>query len=261
VRDGNEQKVVFLTLLLSGEAQGQLLGPTIKQFIDEAWTYLEGQVEEVLKHVPPFLAQLIANFGLDVALDLTEDATRLYTPNAFYDSLKGVAAASGTNYRKLVRVHMLAGLTQGKCSCVGLWGKALGAKVFLFVCFLTFSAAPGSIKSMQLRALDWNMDGPFRNYAAVMVFHANKGEGNSFVTIGFPGFMGAMSGMNDQKVCDLIFFFFFFLSRFCSLQLARLECRIPIPRLGRRVASAFPLFSSCAKSCNTTRRWTARLSG
>lgn len=53
---------------------------------------------------------------------------------------------------------------------------------------------------MQLRALDWNMDGPFRNYAAVQVFHANKGEGNSFATIGFPGFMGALSGMNDQKL-------------------------------------------------------------
>ncbi len=91
-------------------------------------------MEEVLKHVPPFLARLIANFGLDVALDLTEDATRLYTPTAFYDSLKGVAAGSGTDYRKLVRVHMLAGLTQGKCSCVGLWGKALGKLFLAFFC-------------------------------------------------------------------------------------------------------------------------------
>jgi hypothetical protein len=41
---------------------------------------------------------------------------------------------------KTVRVHMIAGLTQGKCSCVGLWGKALAA---------------GSVKAMQLRALDW----------------------------------------------------------------------------------------------------------
>ncbi len=31
-----------------------------------------------------------------------------------------------------------------------------------------------------------------------MVFHARPGEGNSFVTIGFPGFMGAMSGMNEH---------------------------------------------------------------
>lgn len=71
---------------------------------------------------------------------------------------------------------------------------------------------------MQLRALDWNMDGPFRNYAAVQVFHAEPNQvcgvcffvetaahffntkGRSFATVGFPGFMGALSGMNDQKL-------------------------------------------------------------
>ncbi len=73
---------------------------------------------------------------------------------------------------------------------------------------------------MQLRALDWNMDGPFRNYAAVMVFHANKGEGNSFVTIGFPGFLGAMSGMNDQKANLLSSSPFFF----CPLTVSFTAC-------------------------------------
>ncbi len=116
----------MLTVLSAGEAQGQLLGPTNKQFIDETWSYLEGQVEEVIKHVPAWLAEMIANLGLEAALDATEDATRLFTPAVFYDSLKGVAAASGTDYKRTVRVHMLAGLTQGHCSCVGLWGKALG---------------------------------------------------------------------------------------------------------------------------------------
>lgn len=48
-----------------------------------------------------------------------------------------------------------------------------------------------------------NMDGPFRNYAAVQVFHSpSKEAGHSFVTIGFPGFMGALSGMNDQVVAS-----------------------------------------------------------
>ena len=166
--------------------QVSFLARKIKNFIDETWTYLEQQVDEVLKNVPTWLATLIADMGLDAALDLTEAATRLYTPTAFYDSLRGMARASGTNYQRTVRVHMLAGLTQGKCSMVGLWGQTL--------------LPGGTTKSMQLRALDWNMDGPFRNYAAVQVWHANKGEGQSFATVGFPGFLGALSGMNDQKL-------------------------------------------------------------
>ncbi len=85
-------------------------------------------MEQVIKHVPAWLAELIANVGLEAALDATEEITRLYTPIVFYESLKGMTAASGTDYQRTVRVHMLAGLTQGKCSCVGLWGKALGKR-------------------------------------------------------------------------------------------------------------------------------------
>jgi hypothetical protein len=99
-------------------------------------------VEEVLKSVPSWLAKLIAEVGLDAALDATELLTRAETPSAFYEALRGMCASSGTSYQKTVRVHMLAGLTQGKCSCVGLWGSAL---------------APGATKAMQLRALDWSV--------------------------------------------------------------------------------------------------------
>lgn len=113
--------------------------------MDGAWTYLEQQVEGVLKVVPAWLRRAIADLGLAAALDATEVITRLYTPQAFYDNLRGIAEGSGVEYQKLVRVHMLAGLTQGKCSHVGLWGSAL-------------SSAAGT-KALQLRALDWDMDG------------------------------------------------------------------------------------------------------
>ena len=51
-----------------GEAQGKLLGPVVKGFIDATWMYLEDQVEEVVKHVPAWLARMIANDGLDIEL-------------------------------------------------------------------------------------------------------------------------------------------------------------------------------------------------
>lgn len=170
-----------------GEAQALLLGPNVvKPFIDSVWSYLESQVAEVLKVLPTWLADMVANLGLDAALDATELITRGYTDPKVYDELKGLAHAGGIDYHKLVRVHMIAGLTQGACSMVGLWGDAL---------------APGSTtKSLQLRALDWNMDGPFRDYAAIVVYHPNPGDGNQFALVGFPGFVGALSGMSERKV-------------------------------------------------------------
>jgi hypothetical protein len=94
-------------------------------------------------------------------------------------------------------------------------------------------------KTMQMRALDWNMDPPFRQvsvrvffilldgacfvgsrrtdkpcshtyahthtrdaiitttqYSAVVVYHPN--DGNNFALVGFPGFVGALTGENGR---------------------------------------------------------------
>lgn len=87
-------------------------------------------------------------------MDLTYYLTVDYTPSVFYDELRGISdglypyvkidfAASGVDYNTLVRVHMIAGLTQGACSAFGMWGPAL--------------ADPNKV--LQLRALDWDMNG------------------------------------------------------------------------------------------------------
>lgn len=74
---------------------------------------METQVADVLKSVPTWLADMIANLGLDAALDLTYDLTKDYTSPDINDMIKGIADASGTDLKRLIRVHMIAGLTQG----------------------------------------------------------------------------------------------------------------------------------------------------
>lgn len=44
------------------------------------------------------------------------------------------------------------------------------------------------------------MDGPFRDYPVIQVYHKNSDEENSFVTAGYAGFIGALAGFSDQKV-------------------------------------------------------------
>lgn len=124
------------------------LNLTRAEFIDNTWQYFEEQIDGALpQFFPKWLQDMIANVGLEIALDLTEFATMEYTDPKIFDELKGIADGSGVDYKRLVRVHMIAGLTQGKCSMFGIWGAALD---------------PSYRNSLlQLRALDWDMNGRF----------------------------------------------------------------------------------------------------
>ncbi len=64
---------------------------------------------------------------------------------------------------------------------------------------------------LQLRALDWNVDGrcmgmevwnimtitspgPFKNYPQITVYHPNVGNGHAFANIGWTGWIGSITG-------------------------------------------------------------------
>jgi hypothetical protein len=96
--------------------------------------------------------------------------------------MQGIADASGVDYNTIVRVHMIAGLTQGACSMLGAWGKALHMN--------------GTV--LQLRALDWDMDGPFRDLPQITVYHPT--EGHAFANVGMTGFVGGLTGMSETQL-------------------------------------------------------------
>jgi isopenicillin-N N-acyltransferase like protein len=127
-------------------------------------------------------ADLIANYGLELALDLTYDLTVNFTGAYFYEELQGMADCGNVSYDLLKRIHLLGALTQGDCSMFGAWGPA--------------TASTG--KTLQLRALDWNTDGPFKDYPAVQVYHPSTG--NDFAIAGFVGWIGALTGQSSQQM-------------------------------------------------------------
>jgi len=86
-------------------------------------------------------------------------------------------------FQTLVRVHMIAGLTQGACSMFGAWGSAL--------------KDPNSL--LQLRALDWDMNGPFRDKSQITVYHPTDGT-NHHINIGIAGFAGGLTGISSQQL-------------------------------------------------------------
>jgi len=148
------------------------------------WAYLESQVTSIMEKVPPEIAKIVADLGLDAALDLTYEATKDFTGDYFMEELQGLADASGQDYLTLRRIHLIGELTKGACSMYGAWGAA--------------TASTGGA-TYQLRALDWDTTGPFKDYPLVVVYHPST-LGHPFINVGFVGWIACLAGMSSTQL-------------------------------------------------------------
>jgi hypothetical protein len=99
--------------------------------------------------------------------------------------MRGLADSTGLDYDTIRRIHMLGEFTKGDCSMFGAWGTAL----------------PGGSGLLTMRALDWNMEGPFRSFPQLTVYHpAPNSTENAFVNLGWTGWVGSITGVNDQQM-------------------------------------------------------------
>jgi hypothetical protein len=127
--------------------------------------------------------------GIYAALELTYWMTEPYTPAHFYEELRGVADGAKIDFMELVRVQMLPELIQAACSMYGAWGPAIKNGTLL-----------------QLRALDWEVHGPFQQFPVLTVYHPKPGYGHAFSTASFAGFIGAITGYSSAPmgVCEKV---------------------------------------------------------
>lgn len=166
-----------------GYAHGTLLKDQLAVMMPTLWAYLESQVTSIMQKVPPEIAKIIADLGLDAALDLTYDATVAWTGEYFMQELQGLADASGQDYLMLRRIHLIGELTKGACSMYGAWGAA--------------TATTGN--TYQLRALDWDTQGPFKDYPLIVVYHPAT-LGHPFINVGFVGWIACLAGMSSTQL-------------------------------------------------------------
>jgi len=149
---------------------------------NDTWNYLVEQVAENINFLPTWLADLIATEGLDVALDVMIDLTKPFTGSYIYEELQGLADGAGVDYQTLCRIHLIGELTQGDCSMFGAWG-----------------AATENSKMLAARYLDWDTDGPFKDYSAVIIYHPSD-DGHAFANIGFLGWIGSLTGQSSSRL-------------------------------------------------------------
>ncbi|XP_071103866.1 protein dcd1B-like isoform X1 [Haliotis cracherodii] len=171
-----------------GFAQGSIVKDEATSMIQQVWQYMQDQIvggiTKKLKFLDWFLDE-VATFGLDAALDLELLATKKYTSQAFFDEVRGLADATGQDYKTILYIHLIGELTKGSCSMIGAWGDSL--------------ARNGSL--LQLRALDWAVDGPFKDFPQVTVYHpVNTTYGQPWANFGWTGWIGSITGMNSVKM-------------------------------------------------------------
>ncbi|HIH97248.1 MAG TPA: hypothetical protein HA348_07240 [Thermoplasmata archaeon] len=173
----NEITVLYVkgTPYEMGFQHGKLLRDDIRKCIDGV---LNACYEFVGKEVKlPLADRTLANFLLDEAYKKMEP----YIPNDYKEEMEGLADGSGVSLKDIHRLHALPGLTETSCSAFAAFGNA---------------TEDGNL--YQLRILDYIIGLGIQDYPVITVYQPN--EGNSFVNIGWAGFTGVISGMNDKGI-------------------------------------------------------------
>jgi hypothetical protein len=163
-------------------AAGELMSTEMQLSVPASLDYLYSQVNASynLTWLPEPVRTWVVEYGVDVALDWTFNATLQYTPSHWLDAFAGLSAGSGVDIISLRRVAMIAEWTRAQCSMLGAWGEA---------------------SLTGIRALDWDTDGPFQQWPLVTVFHPDHSTGGvANAALGWAGMLGAITGVSSSGI-------------------------------------------------------------
>lgn len=167
-------------------AAGQLMSAEIAASVPDSLAYLYAQVNSSynLTWLPEPVRDWIVIYGVETALDWTFNATLAYTPSHWNDAFAGLSDGSGVDIVDLRRVAMIAEWTRAQCSMLGAWGAASSAGALV-----------------QLRALDWDTDGPFQQWPLLTVYHPTTTTGGvANAALGWAGMLGAITGVSSSGI-------------------------------------------------------------
>ena len=153
-----------------GKQHGELLNTSVRQSV--------GQLLDYFRRYPK--VPLVGTWLANAWLDRSWSQARPYIPSDDLEELRGLSDGSGVPLADLRRLHAIPDRTYA-CSSLAVWGKA---------------TADGRL--IHTRNLDWNIRAGIQRQAVVFVVRpAGK---HAFVNLGWAGFIGVLSGINDQGI-------------------------------------------------------------
>lgn len=169
-----------------GLAHGQLFAADIPVGINRLYDWIEAQIETVLPWLPAYVAGLVADFGMPLALEWSWNNTKNFTNVRYLEEMNGIADGAGVPRIEIYRINMIAELIKAQCSIIGANGAATQDAPLL----------RGGLT--HLRTLD-GMGGstmPIKDYAVVSVYHPTDGTPRVAV-FGWLSFAGCVTGMGE----------------------------------------------------------------
>ncbi len=153
-----------------GRQHGELLREQVRGSVTQVLGYFRHYLKV------PWVGQWVVNWWLDHAWT---QATP-FIPAAYLQELRGLADGSGVPLEDLYRLHAIPDRTYS-CSNFAAWGSA---------------TKDGRL--IHGRNLDWNIDAGIQQFATVFVVRPTGKR--AFVSLGWAGFVGVLTGINDAQL-------------------------------------------------------------
>ncbi len=124
----------------------------------------------------PLVSPWVVNWWLDTSW---KSATPFIPPDAL-EELRGLSEGSGVALQELYRLHAIPDRTYS-CSSFAAWGEATtGGRL------------------IHMRNLDWSTQAGIQDFPVVFVVHPDGKQ--AFVNVGWAGFIGVLTGINEQEL-------------------------------------------------------------
>ena len=153
-----------------GHQHGTLLKEQVRQSIAQVLGYFRRYLRI------PLLGPALVNWWLDRPWSQALP----FLPPDYLEELRGLSDGSGVPLRDVWRLHAIPDRTYA-CSNLAVWGKA---------------TTDGRL--IHTRNLDWNIQAGIQRYAAIFVVRPRGKQ--AFVNVGWAGFIGVLTGINDQRL-------------------------------------------------------------
>lgn len=155
----------------TGFEEGRLLQKDIRQGLEDIFRYFR-------KELP---IPVVNRAGIYFLLDRAWKKMEPFVSYSEYLQMQGIADGAGMPFEKIRRLHALPEVYPTFCTNGAYWGKA---------------TADGRL--VAIRNLDWNRTMGIQR-RAVVKFIRDPGR-KSYVNIGYTGFTGVLSGMNEKGI-------------------------------------------------------------
>ena len=180
-------KIAILHLYASdhysfGYQAGRTIGPAMQENITAVYTSLSRVLKDAVPILPKFFCRFVVNVGLDGAWN----KMRPFVPQAELDEMQGLAdglrdaGIKNISIEQIHRLMALPDLTEATCSAMILKGT--------------------NGHWYQVRILDYGVGSGLEKNPLITVYHSTREGENTFVSIGWAGFTGLVSGRNEKGV-------------------------------------------------------------